>query len=135
MKKKFKFKLNKKTFQLVNEFDKIIINKNGKNFEFKKAEIDKLTKKSKKFYPQFEEIEEEDEKKEFLVKSDIIGIVSKIYFREKEIVKKNELVILISAMKVENEILSPVTGKIQKIFVKENQEVKEGTPLFTIVRQ
>ena len=33
------------------------------------------------------------------------------------------------SMKMENEILSEFSGKVKKIFVKENQKVKENDPL------
>lgn len=47
-------------------------------------------------------------------------------------IKKGDILCIIEAMKLMNEIESEFTGKIVKIFVKDGETVEYGTPLFEI---
>lgn len=47
-------------------------------------------------------------------------------------IKKGDILCIIEAMKLMNEIESEITGKIVKIFVKDGETVEYGTPLFEI---
>lgn len=66
------------------------------------------------------------------IKAPIAGTVSKIFIKQDEFIKKGTKVILLSAMKMENEIVSDFEGKIKKILVTENQRVQEQDPLIIL---
>lgn len=60
------------------------------------------------------------------VKAPIAGKITKIFVKEGEFVKKDQKILILSSMKMENEIISDFEGKVKEILVKENQNVKEG---------
>ena len=62
----------------------------------------------------------------------ISGTVSEIFVQEGEQIVKDKKVILLSAMKMENEIVADFAGKIKKIRVEKEQNVKEGELLITM---
>ena len=104
---KIKVKIGKKEFSFKN--------KNGKeNISVAQTSIPK-----KKF-----------SKKE--IKAPIAGTITKIFVEEKQTFKKNQKIVSLSAMKMENEIVSDFQGTIKSILVKENQKVKEGDTLVVL---
>lgn len=54
------------------------------------------------------------------------------FVREGETVKEGQVLCIIEAMKLMNEIESKVRGRIQKILVENAQPVEYGQPLFLI---
>lgn len=66
------------------------------------------------------------------VKSLMPGLVKKIKAKKGASVQKGEGLLVLEAMKMENEIQSPVKGKIKQIHVKENHTVEAGTLLLEI---
>ena len=66
------------------------------------------------------------------IKAPIAGTITKIFVKEKQTFKKNQGIVSLSAMKMENEIVSDFRGTIKSILVKENQKVKEGEVLVTL---
>ena len=60
------------------------------------------------------------------IKAPIAGIISEIFIKEGGVIKRGEKVILLSAMKMENEIISDFSGRVKKILVERNQKVKMG---------
>lgn len=66
------------------------------------------------------------------VTSPMPGIVLKIAKGEGEAVVKSELVLVLEAMKMENEILAPVDGKITKMNCTEGNTVEGGAVLFEV---
>ena len=66
------------------------------------------------------------------IKAPIAGTITKIFVKEKEAFKKNHKIVSLSAMKMENEIVSDFQGTIKSILVKENQKVAEGEILVTL---
>lgn len=60
------------------------------------------------------------------------GIVSKINYRINDHIKKNSNLLILEAMKMENEVLSNIEGKIKEIFVKEQSSVQKNTLLMSI---
>lgn len=66
------------------------------------------------------------------IKSPLAGIVSKIFIDSGMEVKKGDKVLLLSAMKMENEIISEFQGRVKEIRVKENQQVKAGEILIVL---
>lgn len=69
-----------------------------------------------------------DEKKKggWRLKAQIPGKIVKILKKEGEIVKKDEGILLMEAMKMQNELKAPEDGKIIKIFVEERKNVETG---------
>ena len=66
------------------------------------------------------------------IKAPISGIISEIFAKEGDIIKQGEKVALLSAMKMEYEIISDFDGKIKTALIKQEQTVKEGEILFLL---
>lgn len=60
------------------------------------------------------------------------GKIIKIMTKVGEMVEKNQGLIIMEAMKMENELKAPKTGKIKSILVKESQTVEAGTDLIML---
>jgi len=66
------------------------------------------------------------------IKAPIAGTISKVFVEAKQSFKKNQKIVSLSAMKMENEIVSDFNGVIKEVLVSEGQKVKEGDILVTI---
>lgn len=66
------------------------------------------------------------------VKSPMPGLVLKINKSIGDNVNRGETILVLEAMKMENEIKSPVEGKITDIFVKSGSVIEKNTLLFSI---
>jgi len=88
--------------------DKYIVNIDGYTMEF-----------IIQSFIQLDQSDNTDENGQVL--SPISGVISKISVKLNQIVKEGDLLIVISAMKMENKIVSPVNGKILNI----NKQLKE----------
>jgi len=62
----------------------------------------------------------------------ISGVISEIFVKQGDKVKNTQKLILLSAMKMENEIVSDYDGKVKEILVEKNQKVKSGDNLLII---
>lgn len=60
------------------------------------------------------------------------GLVLKIIKKNGDLIKKGEPVIILEAMKMENEILAPNDGKIVLSGIKEGDTIEKNTKLFEI---
>ncbi len=60
------------------------------------------------------------------------GLVLKILIGDGEIVKKDQPIIILEAMKMENEILAPADGKLLIPDIKEGITIEKNTKLFEI---
>ncbi|RLF92922.1 hypothetical protein DRN45_06425, partial [Thermococci archaeon] len=58
--------------------------------------------------------------------------ILKIKAKNGDKVKEGDVVILLEAMKMENEVVSPKSGVIKDIFVKEGEEVSPDSILFAV---
>jgi biotin carboxyl carrier protein len=67
-----------------------------------------------------------------VIKAPIPGIITKILQKENAVVKAGTCILMMEAMKMENEIQTPINGKVKKIHVREGQNVLESDPLFEI---
>ena len=67
-----------------------------------------------------------------VVKSVMPGIVLKVFVAEGDKVESGEPLLILEAMKMENEIQADFAGTVKKIFVEEGQSVEGGDPLFEI---
>jgi biotin carboxyl carrier protein len=66
------------------------------------------------------------------VRAPMPGLITKILKPEGSLVHHGEGVLVIEAMKMENEIKSPKAGTVTKIVVKEKQTTEKNELLFTI---
>lgn len=66
------------------------------------------------------------EKKEGDLNSPISGTVVSIKFKEGNQVKKDDVILVIEAMKMEYLIHAPYTGKVKKIYFKEKDQIEIG---------
>ena len=60
------------------------------------------------------------------------GTVIKILKNEGDAVKAGDVVLILEAMKMENEIYAPCAGSIAQVLVTKGQSVDTGTPLVSI---
>lgn len=86
-----------------------------------------------------EQKEDKKEEKGNVVKSPMVGTfyikpspTAEPYIEIGKEVKKGDVLCIIEAMKLMNEIESEYTGKIVEILVKDGEAVEYGTPLFKI---
>ncbi len=85
----------------------------------------------KKVYPGSEHTKIISKNKNNTTKSPITGRVLKIIRMNGE-VHKNDTILIIEAMKMENKIKAPKSGILEKIHVKENAQIKSNDLLFTL---
>lgn len=83
--------------------------------------------------------EDKNEKKGNIIKSPMVGTfylkpspTAEPYIEIRKEVKKGDVLCIIEAMKLMNEIESEYTGKVTEILVKDGETVEYGTPLFRI---
>ena len=72
------------------------------------------------------------EKNETLIKSGIPGKVVEIPVKTGDEVKEGDLLLVIEAMKMENEIRASGQGRVKKIYVKSRQNVETGARLLSL---
>jgi pyruvate carboxylase subunit B len=60
------------------------------------------------------------------------GLILRIDAKPGQAVKKNQLVMVMEAMKMENEIFAPCDGTVSAISVTQGQQVSSGDTLLTI---
>jgi biotin carboxyl carrier protein len=65
--------------------------------------------------------------------SPIAGVVTEIRISAGTVVKENDLLVIIEAMKMNTNIASPVNGKVKEIKVKAGEAVQQGQVLITFV--
>jgi len=68
----------------------------------------------------------------FYVYAPMPGLISKINKNTNDIIEKNDILLIVEAMKMENEIKSNVDGIIKEVFIKEKQSVQKNTLLMSI---
>ncbi|MCX6758078.1 MAG: acetyl-CoA carboxylase biotin carboxyl carrier protein subunit [Candidatus Nealsonbacteria bacterium] len=66
------------------------------------------------------------------IKAALAGAISEVFVKEGDLVKEGQKLLTLSAMKMENEIVSEFVGKIKEIKVKQNDKVKEGDDLILL---
>ena len=63
------------------------------------------------------------------------GKVVKILITKGEIVKKGQTLLVLEAMKMENEIKSGIEGAVKEIYVKEGQAIENGVLMLEVERE
>ena len=69
---------------------------------------------------------------QIIIKSPMPGLVVKILKKEGDKIIKGETVMILEAMKMENEIKANIDGIVYKIFVEQGKPIEKNIPLFTI---
>lgn len=67
-----------------------------------------------------------------VVRSPLPGVVLEVKVAEGASVQEGQILVLLEAMKMENEIAAPVTGVIQEIQVEKGDAVGAGDPLIVL---
>ena len=70
--------------------------------------------------------------KPIVIKSSLPGEILKVLVKEGDNVKAGDDVIVMEAMKMENQIQASISGTIQKIHVREGDTVQQDVPLIEI---
>lgn len=66
------------------------------------------------------------------VRAVLAGMITDINVKPGDIVKVGQKLLTLSAMKMENEILAEVEGKVKEVNVTKDQKVKEGDIMITL---
>ncbi len=66
------------------------------------------------------------------VKAPMNGVVVRILARPGETVQAGQVVLVLEAMKMENEVAAPMAGRLTELAVQAGQTVNPGEPLFTV---
>ena len=67
------------------------------------------------------------------MKAPLPGVINAVKVSVGQTVKKGDVLIILEAMKMENEITAETNGKVSKIFVQKGATVETGAPLVEIV--
>lgn len=67
-----------------------------------------------------------------IIKSPMPGMILKIKRKAGEDIVQGDSLLILEAMKMENDIRAPVSGKVKEIKVSEGQAVEKGIPLIII---
>jgi pyruvate carboxylase subunit B len=85
------------------------------------SEVDKASKKKRPF-----------EGVKGAIASSMQGILLKINVKEGDEIKEGDVVAVIEAMKMENEIVAPYPGSVEEIYVSEGDTVGSGDVLMIV---
>ena len=64
----------------------------------------------------------------------IPGLVSQVFVKEGDCVKSNDKLFILEAMKMENEIISPIEGTIKKIYIDVGKSVNKDDIIMEIIK-
>jgi acetyl-CoA carboxylase biotin carboxyl carrier protein len=131
-----KFELKTKDFELKVEKEAPQIIQPAEGKEIQPVNVEQF--KSEKILPPSEDVETPEEKLH-VIKSPLVGTFYRApapgappFVEEGDIVSPGQVLCIIEALKVMNEIESDVRGKVVKILVENGQPVEYGQPLFLI---
>ncbi|ADB58581.1 biotin/lipoyl-containing protein [Archaeoglobus profundus] len=105
---------------------KVILNDKTFNISLREPGVILPKKVEKKEKSKVEVVEGE------AVKAMLPGVVTKIIVKEGESVRKGDTIMILEAMKMENEVKSPKDGVVKQIVVREGDRVEVGDILAVI---
>ncbi|MCP2520469.1 acetyl-CoA carboxylase biotin carboxyl carrier protein subunit [SCandidatus Aminicenantes bacterium Aminicenantia_JdfR_composite] len=106
--------------------DRIYVSINGEEFIIEKKKEESLYSETR---------EESPAQVDNFVTAPMPGKVIKINVSEGDRIKKNQVLAIVEAMKMENELRSPVDGKVKKILVKINELVDAFQPIIELAKE
>ena len=68
-----------------------------------------------------------------VIKSNMPGLVAALNARENQVVQEGETLVMIEAMKMQNPVKAPASGKIRKVMVSLGMSIENGTPLVQMI--
>ncbi len=77
-------------------------------------------------------VKEDKEAKAGAIRANLPGIIYSVDVKEGSKIKRGQKLITLVAMKMENQISSPIDGKVKKVMVKKNDKVNKGDILLEI---
>lgn len=132
MSKIFKVKVKDKEYEV--EVEELKQSSKPAEKDNKKKE-DKKTEEKKVEIPKVKRPKVESKTGE--IRDDVIaplpGVIVDILVKEGKKVKEGEKIVILEAMKMENALLAPISGKVENIHIKVGQEVMGDYPLLTII--
>lgn len=120
------------------KFDKVIVEVNGIDYEVELEEEHRRKSdiiRSEKTRPALDVVKKPSKPTAVnpgSVLAPIPGLVLHLLVKEGDDVKEGDPVIILEAMKMESEIASTATGKVNKIAIKEGSSVQEGDVLIEV---
>jgi len=133
---KFELKTKELELKIEKEPPKVVVSEGEGPKEVKEVKVENF--KTEKLLPPAEDVETPEEKLH-VIKSPLVGTFYRSpapgappFVEEGDIVSPGQVLCIIEALKVMNEIESDVRGKIVKILVENGQPVEYGQPLFLI---
>ena len=69
-----------------------------------------------------------------VLKSQMPGLITALNVKENQYVKEGQILLVIEAMKMQNPLKTPASGKVKKLFVSVGMSVEGGIPLAEIER-
>jgi biotin carboxyl carrier protein len=69
-----------------------------------------------------------------MIKAAMPGLVVRVNVQVGQTVKRGEAVLILEAMKMENEIRSPIDGTVQAILISERDSVEKGAQLIALTQ-
>lgn len=127
--RKFKVNLSGKTYfaeveKVADYLYRVKVNDSVVEVEVEEAKIKSLRKA--------ESISRTADLGEKVVKAMLPGNITKILVSEGDAVRAGETLLILEAMKMENEIVAPSSGKVREIRVSEGQRVETGDVLVVL---
>lgn len=116
-----------KNISQLNEYEESIAKNNGKN-----RKKNNKVKKEKKEEQSQQKKSTNSAKETEIVKAPMSGKILEVNMTNGDKVEADEIVMIMEAMKMENEINAPVSGNISKLYVAKSDNVSSGDKLFEI---
>lgn len=91
-----------------------------------------ITNKQGDSATKFNPVQQEAKPSARSIKSPLPGNVIKVMFKEGDIFKEDDVLMVLESMKMENNILAERSGKILKVHIQPGQAVLQDVPLFDI---
>jgi len=67
-----------------------------------------------------------------MIEAQMSGVIQKVLVKKGDEVKSGDPLLVLTAMKMENEIIAPISGVIQEVYVNENETVSNGDKLVVV---
>ena len=99
-----------------------------KEYELKNKSVETSKPVAKK-----EVVEAQSQVPSAVIESPMPGSISKIFVKEGEKVEKGKVLLILEAMKMENDIVAETSGTVSKILVEEGSFVQAGSPMVELV--